>query len=46
MKRVHLVPEKMNFNQTAVFKTFQRNLNFFGYSVFALEKSLRTAKLS
>ena len=45
MKRVHLLPEKMNFNQTAVFKIFQRNFRSH-YSLFALEKSLKTAKFS
>ena len=32
MKRVHRLPEKMNFNQTAAFKTFQRKLNVFGHT--------------
>ena len=30
MKRVHRLPEKMNFNQTTAFKTLQRKLNVFG----------------
>ena len=48
MKGVRLFPENMIFNQKAAFKTFQRNLHFFWshYSLFTLEKSLKTAKLS